>query len=159
MNLCSTITSFSDVWADQSISHRDWLVEGRCRPDDKRDGKWTWSGFDMMSANAPIDQKHWHPSQNPGRWGCSRQAAEGHSSLSQHCPITLRITPPEKLFAFFPWRTDDNHSRSIVSRSLLISGMHAFLRFCSHLYLKKCQIILLVKVSNYNVFGIKSSRT
>lgn len=42
--------------------------------------------------------------------------------------------------------------RSIVSPSLLISGIHVFLRFCSHLYLKKCQTILLVKASNYNIF-------
>lgn len=45
--------SLSDIWAARSISLSDWLVEGKQRPDDKRDGKWTWNEFDMMSANAP----------------------------------------------------------------------------------------------------------
>ncbi len=33
-----------------------------------------------------------------------------------------------------------------------------FLWFCSHLYLKKCQTILLVQVSSYNIFSIKTFR-
>lgn len=47
----STLLSLSDIWAACFISLSDWLVEGK--PDDKRDRKWTWSEFDMMSANAP----------------------------------------------------------------------------------------------------------
>ncbi len=64
--------------------------------------------------------------------------------------------PSEKLLAFFTWWTNDNHPLSIVSLSLLISRIHVCLRFCTHLYLKKCQTILLVKVSSCNIFGIKT---
>lgn len=135
----------------------DWLAEGKRRPDDKRDGKWTWSGSDMMSANAPIDQHHWHPSQNPARWVWSTLAAEGYSSLSQHCPITLHIITSRNPLPFRAWWTDDNHRRFIVSLRLLISRLHVCRRFCSHLYLKKVSnCIVGEKVSRYNISSIKT---
>lgn len=70
--------------------------------------------------------------------------------------------PSERLLAFLTWRTDDNHPRSIVSLSLLISLVgymffFFFFRDFVPIYIfKKCQTILWVKVSNYNTFCIKT---
>ena len=148
------------MWAARITAQSDWLAEGKCRPDDKRDGKWTWSGFDMMSANAPIDQQHRHPSHNPGRWGWSRQAAEGHRSLSQHCPIPLHITPCETPLAFFTWWTDDNHPRSIVSLGLLISGIHVFSAIFAPIYnLQSVKLYCWWKCQDITLSVLKLSQT
>lgn len=121
VNLCSIPSSEGD----------DWL-EGKCTPDDKSDGKWTFSGFDMMSTNAPIDHRCRYPAQNPGRCGWHRQAAEGHSLLSHYCPFTLPIIPSELQLLFLTWWTDDNHPCSIVPLRLLVSGtrLFCFCHFC-----------------------------
>lgn len=59
----------------------DWLADAKAEARDKRDGKWTWSGFDMTSANAPIDQQRSTSIPEPRKVG-SESAGSWRSQLT-----------------------------------------------------------------------------
>lgn len=97
--------------------------------------------------------------------GIPPRTLEGGVGVGRQLKVTARCHSTVQ--SHYTWRRLRSSSPSshdgqmtiipaLLFHSLLISRMHVFLRFCTHFYLKKCQTILLVKVSSYNIFGIKT---
>lgn len=146
VNLCSTTTSFSDVWAAQFIAHSDWLVEEGAGLMTKETGN--GHGVDMtwwVPMPPLISSTDIPPRTLEGGVAVGRQlkvTAHCHSTVQSH--YTSR-----RLRSCLPSSHD---GQMTIIPALLFHAVSSSLGcmcfwFCSHLYLKKCQIILLVKVS------------
>jgi len=152
----ATSTSFSDIWAARFISLSDWLEESKHRPDDKRDGKWTWSGFDMMSANAPIDQYYRHPFQKwevglerGGSWRLQLAVTALSNHITHHNVWESACLP----HMMDRWQSSILYCFSQPPHVCVSKIVRDFVPIYILIY---SQTILLIKISRYIVFGINT---
>lgn len=155
LNLCNITTSLSDVWTAQFIALSDWLVEGSAGPMTKEMGN--GHGVDLtwwVSMPPLISSIDIPPRTLEGGVGVGRQlkvTARCHSTVQSHYTSC-------RLSSCSPSSHD---GQMTITPSLLFQSVSSSLGYmCSWdsvpIYvIKKCQTILLVKVSSY-IFGIKT---